>query len=46
MQNMQKVTFNSKARFEAFEVKEAKQGELIRAYNELVNARKQELKNA
>ena len=43
---MQKVTFNPKARFEASEVKEAKQGELIREYNELVNARNKELKDA
>ena len=40
---MQKVTFNPKARFET---SKENQEELIRAYNELVNARKQELKNA
>jgi hypothetical protein len=43
---MQKVTFNPKTRFEASETTAEKQGELIRAYNELVNARRQELKDA
>jgi hypothetical protein len=43
---MQKITFNPKARFEASKITAEKQTELIRAYNELVNARKQELKNA
>ena len=43
---MQKVTFNPKARLEASEADEQKNKELIRAYNELVNARNKEFKNA